>query len=100
MADTSEDHLAMWSKEAIIRELVGSVAIAVQRGGAIAYLDGYDKTLYAVRVAAAATVSKKKTGGRSKAEEEKYGVEEERDGEVLEEDGGEDEEGGVMAAAA
>ena len=39
MADASEEHLAMWSKDVIIRELVGSAAIAVQRGTALAYLD-------------------------------------------------------------
>jgi hypothetical protein len=97
MADAGEEHLAMWSKEAIIRELVGTVAIAVQRGGAIAYLDGYDKSLHAMRVAPAAAGSKKKAGGGSAAEEGKCEVEEERTGE---EEDGEDEEADVVAAAA
>ena len=39
----------MWSREDVIRELVGSVAIAVQRGGAMTYLEGYDKALHAMR---------------------------------------------------
>ena len=49
MADASEEHLRMWSREAVIRQLVGSVAVSVQRGTAIAYLDGYEKTLRAIR---------------------------------------------------
>ena len=38
----------MWSREDVIRELVGSVAIAVQRGGALTYLEGYDRSLHAM----------------------------------------------------
>ena len=43
MAQASAELLHMWSYDDIVRELVGSVAIAVQRGGAMAYLEGYDR---------------------------------------------------------
>ena len=43
MAQASAELLHMWSYGDIVRELVGSVAIAVQRGGAMAYLEGYDR---------------------------------------------------------
>ena len=36
MAEAAEVHLALWSRNDILRELVGSVAIAVQRGNAMA----------------------------------------------------------------
>ena len=38
----------MWPKKDIIRHVVGSVAIAVQRGTAMAYLEGYDRALSAL----------------------------------------------------
>ena len=47
MARAGEEHLAMWPKQDIIRH-VGSVAIAVQRGSAMAYLEGYDRALRAL----------------------------------------------------
>ena len=43
MAQASAELLHMWSYDDIVRELVGSVAIAVQRGGAMAYLEGYGR---------------------------------------------------------
>ena len=46
MAQAAAQHLSLWSRTAILRELVGSVAIAVQRGSAMSYLEGYDKSLY------------------------------------------------------
>ena len=45
LAKASQEHLAMWPKRAIQQHMVGSVAIAVQRGNAMAYLEGYDRTL-------------------------------------------------------
>ena len=45
MAAAGEEYLAMWPKRDIIRHVVGSVAIAVQRGSAMAYLEGYDRAL-------------------------------------------------------
>ena len=46
MAEASEEHLAMWSRVDVIRELLGSVAMAVQRGGAMTYLEGYDRAIH------------------------------------------------------
>jgi hypothetical protein len=43
MAQAAAQHFSLWSRTNILRELVGSVAIAVQRGGAMAYLEGYDR---------------------------------------------------------
>jgi len=45
MGETGQEHLAMWSKHDVIRHLVGSVAIAVQRGMAMTYLAGYEWAL-------------------------------------------------------
>ena len=42
------EYLAMWPKQDIIRHVVESVAIAVQRGTAMAYLEGYDRALTAL----------------------------------------------------
>ena len=50
MAQTSEELLALWSREDVIRQLVGSVAMAVQRGGAMAYMYGYDRCLQGMQV--------------------------------------------------
>ena len=46
MAQAAAQHLSLWSRTDILRELVGSVAIAVQRGNVMSYLEGYDRTLY------------------------------------------------------
>jgi len=48
IADAAEERLALWSRKDVIRYVVGLVAVAVQRGGAMAYLEGYDKALTAV----------------------------------------------------
>jgi hypothetical protein len=48
MAAAGEEHLAMWPKKNIIRHVLESVAIAVQRGTAMAYLEGYDRALTAL----------------------------------------------------
>lgn len=45
MAQVAAEHLSLWSRIAILRELLGSVAIAVQRGSAMSYLEGYDRSL-------------------------------------------------------
>jgi hypothetical protein len=94
MADASEEHLRMWPKEAVLRHLVSSAAIAVQRGNAIAYLDGYEQTLRAMREAAAGEGERRrKTKTRVQhvdAAEEAGGGDEGGDGEVVD---------GEMAAA-
>ena len=88
MAEASEEYLRIWSKAAVIRHLVGSVAVAVQRGSAISYLDGYDKSLQAMRKKTARRVQEDHEGEG----EEEVGREEEEEGE-----GGEE---GELAAAA
>jgi hypothetical protein len=85
MAEASEDHLCMWSRVDVIRELVGSVAIAVQRGGALTYLEGYDRSLHAVHPSRRkrAAASKKGAGGQKKDEDEdgaEWAESEEEDG--------------------
>ena len=45
-----EAHLRVWAKEGIIRELLESVAIAVQRGTALSYLHGYEQALRMLRL--------------------------------------------------
>ena len=52
LAEACEEHLAVWPRHAIIRELMGSVAMAVQRGGAMVYWYGLDRCLAAIRAAA------------------------------------------------
>ena len=48
MALAGEEHLAIWTRHEITRQLIGSVAMAVQRGGVMAYLEGYDRSLHAL----------------------------------------------------
>ena len=43
MADASQEHLAMWTRVDVVREVAGSLAMAVQRGNAMAFLDGYER---------------------------------------------------------
>ena len=58
MAEAGEAHLRMWAKEDIARELMESVAIAVQRGTVLAYLHGYEKTLRTLRLGEAVTAAR------------------------------------------
>jgi hypothetical protein len=64
MAEAGEAHLAIWAKENIIRELIGSVAIAVQRGGALSYLHGYEQALCKLRVTDGMAAAKHGVGER------------------------------------
>jgi hypothetical protein len=70
MAEASEEHLAMWSREQVVRQLLGAVAMAVQRGGAMAYLSGYDLALGAMRAGRAAVSAAKDVARRGEEEEE------------------------------
>ena len=45
MALAAAQTFQLWSHTAIIQQLVGSVAIAVQRGTAMSYLDGYERSV-------------------------------------------------------
>ena len=46
MASASAERLGVWTREGIIREVVGSLAIAVQRGNAMSYLEGHERSLH------------------------------------------------------
>ena len=49
LAQAGEELLAMWSREDVMHHVVGSVVMAVQRGGAIAYFFGHDRCLQRIR---------------------------------------------------
>jgi hypothetical protein len=73
MAKASQEHLAMWPKQAILQHVVGSVAIAVQRGSAMAYLEGYDRAL--------TVLERQSAEGEAEHEEEEEGENEEEEAE-------------------
>jgi hypothetical protein len=54
LSETGEAHLRVWAQEDVVRELLHSVAIAVQRGGALSYLHGYEQALLKIRTASEA----------------------------------------------
>jgi hypothetical protein len=81
MAAAGEEHLAMWPKQDIMRYVVGSVAIAVQRGSTMAYLEGYDRA-----VSALGKPSKEKRKKKEEEDEEEEEEEEEEEAEEAEED--------------
>ena len=62
----SSAHSNRIDKHYILRELVGSVAIAVQRGNVMSYLEGYDRTLYLMSRRSLAEMG---DGGESDGEE-------------------------------
>ena len=45
VAKLGEEGLALWPKEAVLRELIGAVSIAVQRGTAMSFLSGYTRAM-------------------------------------------------------
>jgi hypothetical protein len=77
MAAAGEEHLAMWPKKDIIRHVVEPVAIAVQRGTAMAYLEGYDRALTALRESS--TEEDEEAEGHEEDEEAEGEVEEDCD---------------------
>ena len=74
MAQAAAVHLALWSRTAILRELVGSVAIAVQRGSVMAYLEGFDSSLHAMSTGSVAVMG---AGEEDESGEEEVGTREE-----------------------
>jgi hypothetical protein len=66
MAEASEERLSVWSRVDVIRELVGSVAIAVQRGGALTYLEGYDRSLHAMHPSRGKRAAAARRGAKDK----------------------------------
>ena len=49
----------MWPREHIIREVAGSIAIAVQRGNAMTFLEGYDRAQAAALAQTAVSAKRK-----------------------------------------
>jgi hypothetical protein len=70
MADASAEHLAMWSRESVIRQIVGALAMAVQRGNAMTFLDGYDRALHAAIAQAAESTKRRPKAAEEEGEEE------------------------------
>jgi hypothetical protein len=68
MAEEGEEHLHIWAKKDIIKELLHSVAIAVQRGSAVAVLHGYEQALCTLRSAAPAKAARDGALARRKRE--------------------------------
>ena len=62
MGSMGEEQLGMWPRHVVIRHLMGSVATAVQRGNAVAWLSGYSRAL-------AAMARKTRAGGGQMEEE-------------------------------
>jgi hypothetical protein len=89
MARAAEEYLGMWPKQDIIRHVVGSVAIAVQKGSAMAYLEGYDRALSAL--GKSSTEEDEDDEGDEEDEEVEW-EEEEGCGEVGQGEKGEDDE--------
>jgi hypothetical protein len=73
MAEAGEAHMRVWAKEDAVQELLHTVAVAVQRGGALSYLHGYQQALDKLREAAGAVRVKRAVQG----EREKEGLREE-----------------------
>jgi hypothetical protein len=82
MAEAGEAHLRMWAKEDIVRELLHSVAIAVQRGGAMAYLHGYDKVLHKLWTDSEAKVAMAAARSQRREEAELLGEDNEEEAEA------------------
>ena len=40
-----EERLALWPKEAVMKQLVGAVSIAIQRGNAMSFLSGHTRAM-------------------------------------------------------
>ena len=73
MAEAGEAHLRLWAKEDVVRELLHTVAVAVQRGGALSYLHGYEQALLKLRVASGAVADRE--AAESATDEEKLAEE-------------------------
>jgi hypothetical protein len=45
LSHAGEEHLGLWPRDVIVRQLLGSVAVAVQKGNAMVVLSGYSKAV-------------------------------------------------------
>ena len=52
MGDMGEEGLGIWPRHVVVRHLMGSVATAVQRGTAVAWLSAYSRSLSVSAMAA------------------------------------------------
>ena len=64
LSRAGEEHLGLWPRDVIVRQLLGSVAVAVQKGNAMAVLSGYSKAV----TRASVKVDKESTGGEKEVE--------------------------------
>jgi len=55
MGDMGEERLAVWPRHVVIRQLMGSVAMAVQRGNAVAVLSALSRARFVTTATACAT---------------------------------------------
>ena len=69
MADANEEHVGMWMRADVIREVAGSLAMAVQRGNAMAYLEGYDRVQTAALAQSTAKAQRKAKSMQRNAEQ-------------------------------
>ena len=65
LSRAGEEHLGLWPRDVIVRQLLGSVAVAVQKGNAMAVLSGYSKAVTMARV----KMDEESTEEEDKAEE-------------------------------
>jgi hypothetical protein len=78
MGAMGEEQLGMWPRHVVIRHLIGSVATAVQRGNAVAWLSGYSRAMVAL-------AQKRKAAGKQGKEQDLEGESEPEDMEEQEE---------------
>ena len=45
IADAGEEQLGLWPRGAILKQLVGAVSIAIQRGNCMTFLAGYTRAM-------------------------------------------------------
>jgi hypothetical protein len=45
ISETAQDHLSLWSHYEIVQRMLGSVAVAIQKGNAMTVLSSYTRTL-------------------------------------------------------
>ena len=74
MADASQEHLAMWTRVDVVREVAGSLAMAVQRGNAMAFLEGYERVQAAALAEAEHAHRKAKDTQEDTRQEEAGGI--------------------------
>jgi hypothetical protein len=71
LSRAGEEHLGLWPRDVIVRQLLGSVAVAVQKGNAMTVLSGYSKAVTMARgKAGAESTQEGETEEEETAEEE------------------------------